>query len=153
MTDWLAGMWPALDLSGPGLFWFLLISALASAGGLFAVGLWLVNMPAAYFCERPAADCPLRGRRGVHWWAGRIAKGLLGGAIIILGAVMAVPGVPGPGLLTVLVGITLTDFPGKRRLERWVVSRPGVLPAINLLRSRRRKPPMFLEETAGIGGR
>ena len=37
------------------------------------------------------------------------------------------------------------DFPGKRRLERWLVSRPTVLNTINRLRQRYGKPPLVLE--------
>jgi hypothetical protein len=54
------------------------------------------------------------------------------------------PGIPGPGLLVILIGITVMDFPGKRRLERWVVGRPGVLGAINRLRRRYGRPPLVL---------
>ena len=38
---------------------------------------------------------------------------------------MALPGVPGQGLLTMLIGLTLLSFPGKRRLERRFVRMPG----------------------------
>jgi hypothetical protein len=153
MTDWLTGMWPALDLSGPTLLWVLLAGLLTFAASLMAVGFLLVRLPAGYFCERSAADCSLGRRKGISWWAGRLAKNLVGGAVIVLGAVMALPGVPGPGLLVMLVGITFTDFPGKRRLERWAVSRPGVMPAVNQLRRRFGKAPIYLEEKAGIWSR
>jgi hypothetical protein len=45
-----------------------------------------------------------------------------------------------------LMGLMLTDFPGKRRLEIWLVRRPGVLATINRLRHFFSKPPMFLED-------
>lgn len=145
MTDWLTGILSAFDLSGPNLLWIVVISLLLSGGGLLAVAFLLVNMPAAYFCESGAKDAALGKRAGIYWWAGRVAKNLLGGVLIILGAVLALPGIPGPGLLVMLAGIMLTDFPGKQRLERWFVSRPGILSAINRLRNRFGKPPMFLE--------
>jgi len=43
---------------------------------------------------------------------------------------------PGQGLLTLLVGLLLMNFPGKYQLERWLVGRPGVLGALNWLRRR-----------------
>ena len=42
----------------------------------------------------------------------------------------------GQGVLTILLGIMLSDFPGKERLERKIVSYPKVLEALNRLRER-----------------
>jgi hypothetical protein len=58
---------------------------------------------------------------------------------------MSVPGVPGQGLLTILIGVMLLDFPGKRRLERWLLRRRGVLAAINKVRARYGRPPLVLD--------
>jgi hypothetical protein len=135
MSDWTA-------LFGQGLMLFLLMSLLTTAFSLAAVGYLIVNLPASYLCDREAADVP-KGA-GIHWWAGRIAKNLLGAAVVTLGVVMAVPGVPGPGLLVLLVGIMLTDLPRKRQLERRLVGLPGVLPAVNRLRAFHGRPPIFL---------
>lgn len=52
---------------------------------------------------------------------------------------------PGPGVLTILIGVMLLNFPGKRRLERKLVERPRVLEAINRLRARFGKAPLILE--------
>jgi len=64
--------------------------------------------------------------------------------LILLGLFLSLPGVPGQGILTILIGVMLLNFPGKRRLERWLVSRPRVLPVINGLRARFGKPPLLL---------
>ena len=45
---------------------------------------------------------------------------------------------------TALVGLMLMNFPGKYRLERWLVTRPGAMPALNWLRERRGQPPFEL---------
>jgi hypothetical protein len=63
-------------------------------------------------------------------------KNLLGLLLVALGIVMSIPGVPGQGILTILLGIMLLDFPGKRDLEHRLVSQPRVLDAINKLRHR-----------------
>jgi len=60
--------------------------------------------------------------------------GLVGALLVLLGMVMLVT--PGQGLLTLLVGLLLMNFPGKYRLERWLVGRRGVLTALNWLRRR-----------------
>lgn len=61
-------------------------------------------------------------------------KNLFGAVLLLLGVVMLFT--PGQGLLTLLAGLLLMNFPGKYRLERWLVMRPGVLRALNWLRER-----------------
>jgi hypothetical protein len=74
----------------------------------------------------------------------KVAKNVLGLALVGLGLLLSLPGVPGQGILTVLIGLILLDFPGKRALERRLVTRPAVLHAINRLRARFNRPPMEL---------
>jgi hypothetical protein len=63
---------------------------------------------------------------------------------------LSLPGVPGQGILTILIGVMLLDFPGKRRLERWLVRRPAVFKGINRIRARFDKPPLVLDEPADV---
>ncbi len=44
----------------------------------------------------------------------KIGKNMVGVSLILMGCVMLV--VPGPGLLTLLTGLYITDFPGKASL-------------------------------------
>ena len=74
-----------------------------------------------------------------------IGKNLLGVVLVLLGIVLSLPGVPGQGLLTVLLGIMLLDFPGIRRLEQKLLTRPTIINAITRLRQRFGKPPLELE--------
>jgi hypothetical protein len=76
---------------------------------------------------------------------GVFAKNLLGVILVVLGILMSIPGVPGQGILTILLGIMLLDFPGKRNLEHKLVSRPQVHSAINKLRRRFGKPELVLD--------
>jgi hypothetical protein len=75
-------------------------------------------------------------------WACRVGKNLIGLVAIAIGLLLALPGVPGPGLPIVLLGIMLVDFPGKRRLVQKLFSVPAVLGGINALRVRLGKPPL-----------
>ena len=65
-----------------------------------------------------------------------------------VGVVLALPGVPGQGLLTMLVGLLLLDIPSKRRLELRIVSRPTVLKTINRVRRRFRRPALLVAPPA-----
>jgi hypothetical protein len=76
---------------------------------------------------------------------GLAAKNLVGFLLVLLGIVMALPGVPGQGLILILIGLTLADFPGKRRLEMGLIRRPAVLRMINDVRTRFGHPPLRLD--------
>lgn len=73
----------------------------------------------------------------------RVGKNLLGVLLVLGGIVMSLPGVPGQGILTILIGIMLLDFPGKRKLERKIIASPKVWSAINKLRARFHKEPLI----------
>jgi hypothetical protein len=74
-----------------------------------------------------------------------IGKNVAGVLLIALGVVLSLPGVPGQGLLTVLLGVMLVDFPGKERLEQKLLSRPSIINTINRLRGRFGKPALELD--------
>lgn len=75
-----------------------------------------------------------------------LLKNLLGGILIIVGALLAVPGVPGQGLLTILTGLIISDFPGKKRLARRIIRMRAVFTAANKIRENFKRPPLVLEE-------
>ena len=58
----------------------------------------------------------------------------------MIGVLMLV--LPGQGVLTILIGLTLLDFPGKRRFVRRLLMRPRVFRVINRLRRRFGRPPL-----------
>jgi hypothetical protein len=41
---------------------------------------------------------------------------------------------PGQGLLSILAGVFVCDFPGKRNFERWLVLKPSVKNSLNWIR-------------------
>jgi hypothetical protein len=51
---------------------------------------------------------------------------------------------PGQGILTMLIGISLMNFPGKHHLEAKLIGQPTVLSAINAMRKKFGKPPLVL---------
>jgi hypothetical protein len=108
----------------------------------FTIGLVVViGLPADYF---------VRVREhSVFWQSSRalrltfvMAKNLLGAIVFLAGFVMALPLVPGPGVLLMLVGVGLVDFPGKRNLERRFLRQPHLLASVNRMRARFGKPPI-----------
>ena len=109
---------------------------------LFVVGLgagWalILLIPADYFCASMGIKEAARRRRHPVWrLILRIGKNLAGTIVLTLGIIMAMPLVPGPGVLFILLGVSLLDVPGKRRVERYIISRPVVLRSVNRMRSK-----------------
>lgn len=106
------------------------VTTLGSIGIATAV---IVRMPTDYFVGG-------KGSVRAHWvWV--LLRNLLGAVLVAAGVVLAIPGVPGQGLLMILVGIVLLDIPGKHALERRLVARPGIRSALDRIRARFGKPP------------
>ena len=104
----------------------------------------LVKLPPTYFQQSHSRHFWV-DRHATVRWIGLIGKNLLGVVILLLGILMSVPGVPGQGLLTILLGLMLIDLPGKRRLEYKILSRPSVLEKINRWRHKFSKAPLVLD--------
>ncbi len=87
------------------------------------------------------------------WWrsqpvlrgGGLVIKNALGLLMGGLGIVMALPLVPGPGFVFILLGLSLLDFPGKRNLERRLLGVPSVVRFLNEIRGRFGRAPLVLE--------
>jgi hypothetical protein len=124
------------------LLWAAVIFLLMFVLSLAAICLVIVLLPEPHLVhERPQllADKPPLIR-----WAAIIAKNLLGLIVIAVGVLLSIPGVPGQGLLTILIGLMLLDIPGKRRLIHYLVRRPGVLRTLNYVRARFGRPPLIV---------
>ena len=67
--------------------------------------------------------------------------------ILVIVGIIQIP-LPGQGVLTILIGIIISDVPGKRKLERRIISSPVVLTAANTIRSRFKRPLLVLDEPA-----
>jgi hypothetical protein len=123
-----------------GGFWVGIgISAVLAVGSIFLVVLVVINWRADHFKHWPPGTAP--PAEPEHPLA-TAAKNVAGVVLVLLGLVMALPGIPGQGILTMIVGITLIDFPGKRGLERRLIGRPRILHAINKLRARFHRAPL-----------
>jgi len=120
------------------------LSVLTFFGSIAIVSALIVRMPADYFDHRKPPPDSWRGRHPAIRVLGIILKNLVGVVVVAVGIVLILPGVPGQGVLTILIGLTLLNFPGKRTLEvRFVRLRP-VLTAINWIRAKNHRPPLDL---------
>ena len=120
-------------LSHPAVDWGLgIFSVLAVLVSVVLVPRFLATLPPDYLrADRqvPASSVLVR-----------VLRNLLGVVLVLLGVAMLV--LPGQGLLTLLVGLLLVDFPGKPQLVRSLLSRPKVLSVVNKLRGHRGAAPL-----------
>lgn len=147
MPEWLSRLIPESWSESNLLIAVTVVTVSTFVISLVAVGIVIVRIPHDYFAgDRPR---PMwTGQHSIVRVVLHVVKNLLGVLLIALGLVMSVPGVPGQGLLTVLIGAMLLDFPGKRKVEKWLLRRRGVLKTINALRARAGKPPLEIETLA-----
>jgi hypothetical protein len=136
----IASLWAWCE-AHPGLLGGLFLGSLAS---LLLVALLLpvivVRLPEDYFAT-VRHEPPVMHSAG--YWIWRVGKNALGAVFLLAGFLMLF--LPGQGLLTILIGLLLLEFPGKRRLERRLVQRPSILHFLNRLRERRGRPPLHVD--------
>jgi hypothetical protein len=121
------------------LTWVSIGSGIALLLGVIAVPWIVVRLPKDAFSrmKRPgwldhqpmAIRIPLR-----------VVKNVLAVVLVVLGIAMLV--LPGQGILAILLGVMLGDFPGKLKLQQWILARPKVMTSLNWLRRKFRKPPL-----------
>lgn len=118
--------------------------AVTLVGSLLIVSYVLIKLPPNYFHSSHERLFMPDKHRAVRWLMLGL-KNLLGVLLIIFGILMSLPGVPGQGLLTILLGLMLMDFPGKRQVESRIVGQPKIQASINRLRRRFGKPPLLVD--------
>ena len=142
MIQWLSELWASITwgqiLLGVGLFLGSLTISFA------AIAVVMVKVPKNYFSTHYKRDF-LPGSSFIVRWGAVIAKNIFGVFLILLGIVLSLPGVPGQGILTILLGLIMLDIPGKRPLEARIIKRPAVLSAINNLRAKYGKEPLEVD--------
>jgi hypothetical protein len=121
------------------LVWASGLSLLAVVATIVAVPWVVTRLPQDYFAQEERVVWRATSDEPVFALVIAVLKNLLGLLLIVLGLIMLVT--PGQGILTLLIGLLLMNFPGKYRVERWLVLRPGVLRGLNWLRQRRGHEP------------
>jgi hypothetical protein len=120
--------------------WFFAISILAS---IVAVPWVIVRLPSDYFCKARPPQPPFAGLPAAIRTPLLVAKNLLGLAVATIGVIFLF--MPGQGLIIILIGVLLLDFPRKKRLERWLISRGPILKIANRVRQHWRREPLQMD--------
>lgn len=123
------------------LIWLTVLSMVFFVGTLIAIPFILVRLPADYFDVRVPRPW-MKDHHPVLRLVGHIVKNAVGAIFLFAGFLMLF--LPGQGVLTMLIGISMLDFPGKRTVEAKLIGQPTVLSVVNSMRQKFNKPPLLL---------
>ena len=142
MIDFVAAVWAWSE----GHRWAVWTLAALSLGSLVVSGVLvsavLLRLPADHY-SRPAPPPRASDAGLVSVFTGGLwffVRNVFGWVFIVAGVAMLV--LPGQGLLSILAGLVLVDFPGKHRFERRLLASPVVRQGMNWLRRRAGRPPL-----------
>ena len=103
---------------------------------------WLVvELPADYFHQNRRNTVSAKSKYPLLARFLTGIKNMIGFLLLILGILMLV--LPGQGILTIIIGMSMMNFPGKYKIERKLVSIPKVLNSLNWIRAKANKNPLI----------
>jgi len=113
------------------------LSVLILVFSIAGMGWFIAQIPADYFIHNK--------RQAKHWnkYSAQariviiIFKNIFGGIMLLSGLFLLV--LPGQGLLTMIIGLLLIDYPGKFQLEQKIISIPSIFRSLNWFRAKARK--------------
>lgn len=125
------------------LGWIGVISFLVFSLSLLSLP-WLVAMiPEDYFSSQKRKRAILKNEVFGTWIVIFILKNSIGLLLITGGMLMLF--LPGQGVLTIIAGLIMTDYPGKFELERRIVSNKKILEKLNWLRNKANQPSLKID--------
>jgi hypothetical protein len=122
------------------LWWLGALSLVTFVMSLILIPWLVVRIPADYFVRGRHQRQRSPRQHPVLRVFGLIVKNLFGVVFVVAGLIMLL--LPGQGVLTILIGLSLMNFPGKQALERRIVQQPAVLRAINWMRAKAHRPAL-----------
>ncbi|MEX0331865.1 MAG: PGPGW domain-containing protein [Puniceicoccaceae bacterium] len=131
LLEWFKEHEALLAWSG-GLGFLMFVASIA------AIPIIIAWMPEDYFVRisrKPFKRKPLRQVL-------RILKNLLGLTLLLCGLILLL--LPGQGILTIVIGISLIDFPGKHQLQLRLVQTPKIRQSIQWIRARVHHKPLII---------
>ncbi len=104
---------------------------------------WLVTkIPADYFTHPKRQKLPWGDQPQIIRFFFIFLKNIIGVLLLIGGITLLF--LPGQGIVTILIGLLIMDFPYKYKFETWIIRHPFVLKSINRLRAKAKKRPLVI---------
>ena len=107
---------------------------------ILGISWFVAQIPEDYFLRSKRQPSKWREQKPILRFVVMFGKNLIGLSLIIGGLLMLV--LPGQGLLTIVTGLLLVNYPGKYKLEQKLSSMPSIFRALNWIRLKAKKPPL-----------
>ena len=107
---------------------------------ILGISWFIAQIPEDYFLRSKRQPSKWREQKPILRFVVMFGKNLIGLSLIIGGLLMLV--LPGQGLLTIVTGLLLVNYPGKYKLEQKLSSMPSIFRALNWIRLKANKPPL-----------
>ena len=124
------------------LVWSGIISLIVFIASLLSLPWLVAQIPEDYFLPDKRQPTQWKDHHPLVRLLALIGKNLVGFGLILAGILMLF--LPGQGILTLVMGALLMDYPGKFQLERKIVKTPAILKGLNWLRAKANKPPLVI---------
>ena len=107
---------------------------------ILGISWFVAQIPEDYFLSSKRKPSKWQEQKPILRLAVLFGKNIIGVSLIIGGLLMLV--LPGQGLLTIVTGLLLINYPGKYKLEQKLVAIPSVFRALNWIRVKANKRPL-----------
>ena len=107
---------------------------------ILGISWFVAQIPEDYFLRSKRQPSKWQEQKPILRFVVMFGKNLIGLSLIIGGLLMLV--LPGQGLLTIVTGLLLVNYPGKYKLEQKLSSIPSIFRALNWIRFKAKKPPL-----------
>ena len=131
------------------IFLIILLTTAAAIAYFIVISYIIIRMDKEFFLDKNfltdniSKNTHLRPINSSVTYVVKIAKIIFGVFLLVCGIVMLV--LPGQGLITMLIGLSLLPFPGKNKLEQNLLSRKSVRSSLNWIRVKANKEPFIFD--------
>jgi hypothetical protein len=127
------------------IFFTMLLTTIASVVCFIVISYIITQMDKRYFIRKRLSgeNSHLTSMNTSLNFVIKILQIIVGICLLVCGLVMLV--LPGQGLITILIGLSLLPFPGKNKLEQNLLSRKSVRSTLNWIRMKANKEPFIFD--------
>ena len=133
IQTWISGHQQLIEQTGDLSLVILVIT-------IIALPLVVKKLSEDYFVSEKREPARETRKNPLVWGLLTALKNLVGLVLILAGIIMLV--LPGQGTVTILIGLAISNFPGKYKIERKIASQPAVGKTLNKIRKLTDSPPL-----------
>ena len=120
------------------LKWLAIISAITFVVSLLIIPLIISKLPPDFFAKIRADHKTNNNNSSLYNLVLVLLRNIFGLAFLVGGILMLF--LPGQGILTIVLGLSIMVFPGKRRLVNFLIEQHSIQHSLNWIRRKTDKP-------------